>query len=65
MDNSTNREPKIMDPSYDLKLHKWYSQLTSVKLYLIGKDERLWNLFDTVDTSGFQLHTIIKIFTFR
>ena len=40
--------------------NEWYMQLSAVKSYLINKDPKLKEVFDIVDASGFQLHTVIK-----
>lgn len=41
-------------------MDEWYSQLSLVKSYLVTKDPALQIVFDVVDASGFQLHTVIK-----
>lgn len=38
----------------------WYEQLETVKSYLLQRDPALRTVFDTVDASGFRLHTVIK-----
>lgn len=45
-----------MDP----KISLWYSELETIKLHLIQRDPILKQVFDTVDASGWQLHTVIK-----
>ena len=41
-------------------MEDWYRQLAVIKDYLIQVDPCLKTVFDTVDQSGFQLHSIIK-----
>lgn len=41
-------------------LIQWYDDLDKLKKYLIEQDPKLKKLFDTVDGTGFQLHTVIK-----
>lgn len=41
-------------------IESWYYQLTKVKEYLIDQDPKLKEIFDTIDASGFKLHTVIK-----
>lgn len=42
------------------QMSQWYTQLEQVKQYLLVKDPVLKSVFDTVDQSGFQLHTVVK-----
>jgi AraC family transcriptional regulator of adaptative response / DNA-3-methyladenine glycosylase II len=38
----------------------WYAELAAAKEYLVGVDPQLKQVFDTVDGTGFELHTVIK-----
>lgn len=41
-------------------LETWYHELEVIKNYLVIKDPKLKIVFDDVDKSGFELHTVFK-----